>query len=703
MENNKENVSLSSIYGVSVFSDVVMRERLPKATYKLLRQTIDDGLPLDPSVAEVVANAMKDWAIQKGATHFTHWFQPMNGHTAEKHNSFIAPTTDGRVIMEFSGKELVKGEADASSFPSGGQRATFEARGYTAWDCTSMAFVKDETLYIPTAFCSFNGSALDQKTPLLRSMEVLSKHAVRVLRALGDDTVKKVVTMVGPEQEYFLVDKDMFFKRKDLLFCGRTLYGAKPPKGQEMNDHYYGNIKDRVFAFMRDVDEELWKLGVSAKTEHNEVAPAQHELAIIYTTANIASDHNQLTMDVMSKIALRHNLVCLMHEKPFQGVNGSGKHNNWSIATDSGRNLLSQGKTPEENLQFLTFMSAIIWAVDEYSDLLRLTVASPGNDHRLGGHEAPPAIISMYLGDYLTDMLEDIEGGGYLKSRKKSLLETGVATMPMMSVDTTDRNRTSPFAFDGKKFEFRMPGSSDSIAECNTIINAIVGYTLSQIADKLEKTGGSAEETMKIVRKIIKEHKKIIFNGNNYSDEWVEEAARRGLPNIASSVEAAGALIKSQNIAMMDKMGVLTPVEMQSRYEIRLENYVKVLHIEANTMVDMAKREIFPAASSYAMEQAGALNAIKSANIGADTTALEQSVRGICAKLSSLKNNIEELEKIIEESENMDCNMKTRAEYCRDHMRPAMAKARADGDKLETVVPIDKWPMPTYCDLLFKV
>lgn len=572
---------INEIFGSSVFNDAVMKERLPKATYKALKKTIEEGTALSPEVADVVASAMKDWAIENGATHFTHWFQPMTGITAEKHDSFINPTADGKVILEFSGKELIKGEPDASSFPSGGLRATFEARGYTAWDCTSPAFIKDDSLCIPTAFCSYNGEALDKKTPLLRSMEAISKQAVRVLRALGNTTTQKVITTVGPEQEYFLIDKAMYDARKDLILTGRTLFGAKPSKGQELEDHYFGTIKERISEFMKELDEELWKLGILAKTKHNEVAPAQHELAPIFSTTNISTDHNQLTMEVMKKVALRHDLYCLLHEKPFAGVNGSGKHNNWSMGTDDGMNLLEPGKSPHENQQFLVFLCAVIKAVDTYPELLRVSAANAGNDHRLGANEAPPAIISMFLGDQLTDVLEQIEKGPAKSSKTSSELTIGVTTLPPLPKDATDRNRTSPFAFTGNKFEFRMVPSSASIAGCNFVLNTIVAETLSEIAERLENASDVNAEVQSILTEIVKNHKRVIFNGNGYSDEWVEEAERRGLPNIKSTVESAKAMIMEKNMSVLEKHGVLSRVEAESRYEITLENYNKILNIEA--------------------------------------------------------------------------------------------------------------------------
>jgi glutamine synthetase len=595
-----EKESLENTFACNVFGDVVMRTRLPKNIYKALRKTIDEGLPLAPEVADIVANAMKDWAIERGATHFTHWFQPMTGITAEKHDSFISPTADGRIIMEFSGKELIKGEPDASSFPSGGLRSTFEARGYTAWDCTSPAFFKDNTLCIPTAFCSYTGEALDKKTPLLRSMEALSKQAVRVLRLLGNTTATRVVAMVGPEQEYFVIDKKLYERRKDLILTGRTLFGAKPPKGQELEDHYFGNLKERIASFMAESDQELWKLGVLAKTKHNEVAPAQHELAPIYTTTNIATDHNQLMMETLKKVANRHGLVCLLHEKPFAGINGSGKHNNWSMAANDGQNLLDPGKTPHDNEQFLLFLAAVIQAVDEYADLLRVSTANPGNDHRLGANEAPPAIISIFLGEQLTDILEQIENGGAKSSKVGGELKLGVITLPALPKDSTDRNRTSPFAFTGNKFEFRMVGSSASIAEPNTALNTIAAEILSRIATRLEKAKNIDAEVQSIVTEIVKKHKRVIFNGNNYTDEWVKDAEKRGLPNIKSTVAAIPVLISEKSVKVYEKHSVLSKEELHSRYEIYLENYTKTVNIEALTMLEIAKRQILPASLIFA-------------------------------------------------------------------------------------------------------
>ena len=695
--------NLSEVFGSNVFNDSVMRERLPKATYKALKKTIDDGLPLEPAVAEVVANAMKDWAIEKGATHFTHWFQPLTGITAEKHDSFINPTSDGKVIMEFSGKELIKGEPDASSFPSGGLRATFEARGYTAWDCTSPAFLKDGSLCIPTAFCAYTGEALDKKTPLLRSMEAISKQAVRILKLFGNTMATRVTTTVGPEQEYFLIDKEMYDARKDLIFTGRTLFGARPPKGQELEDHYFGTIKERISAFMKELDEELWKLGISAKTKHNEVAPAQHELAPVFTTTNIATDHNQLTMDLMKKIALRHGLVCLLHEKPFSGVNGSGKHNNWSMASNDGQNLLDPGHTPHDNVQFLVFLCAVIKAVDEYADLLRVSAATPGNDHRLGANEAPPAIISMFLGEQLTDILEQIEKGGATSSKQGGLMNIGVATLPSLPKDSTDRNRTSPFAFTGNKFEFRMVGSSQSIANANFTTNAIVAEILGQIADRLEKADDFDTEVAKIIFEIVKSHKRVIFNGNGYSDEWVAEAEKRGLPNIRTTVEAIKALIAEKNLSVMEKHGILSRVEMQSRYEISLENYIKTINIEALTMVDMAKRQILPAVINFTTDLASSINSIQATGLKVDISAQSELLAEVSSLAASLKKEISALDEIIAKAQDMHGDTYSHAHYYRFSVFEKMYDLRAVADKLETLVDADIWPLPTYGDMLFNI
>jgi glutamine synthetase len=695
--------SLESVYGCNVFNDAVMRARLPKNIYKFLKKTIDEGLPLEPSVADVVANAMKDWAIEKGATHYTHWFQPMTGITAEKHDAFIAPTADGKVIMEFSGKELIKGEPDASSFPSGGLRATFEARGYTAWDCTSPAFYKDNSLYIPTAFCSYNGEALDKKTPLLRSMEAISKQAVRVLRLLGNDKVKKVTTTVGPEQEYFLIDKKYYDQRKDLILTGRTLFGAKPPKGQELEDHYFGMLKERVSNFMKEVDQELWELGVAAKTKHNEVAPAQHEIAPIFSTTNIATDHNQIVMETLRKVAKRHELVCLLHEKPFAGVNGSGKHNNWSMSTDDGQNLLEPGSTPHENEQFLLFLAAVIQAVDEYADMLRMSASNPGNDHRLGANEAPPAIISIFLGEQLTDILEQIKNGGATSSKEGGVLKIGVNTLPTFPKDTTDRNRTSPFAFTGNKFEFRMVPSSLSIGGPNTILNTIVAEILSRVAEQLEKVDDVDAEVQRYIQEVVKKHKRIIFNGNNYTDEWVAEAEKRGLPNIKSTVAAIPALIAEKNLQVFEKHHVYSREELHSRYEINLEAYVKTINIEALTMVLMAKRQILPAVINFSAIIADAINKVKSAAAGADVTAQTALLVELSQTINSFTANIAALEKVLAGAETLHDDLFKLAEYYRDVIFTTMGKLRTDGDRLETMVDAEVWPLPTYADMLFNV
>ncbi|MDD2533821.1 MAG: glutamine synthetase III [Eubacteriales bacterium] len=696
------SINMAEIFGSNVFNDSVMRTVLPKAIYKSLRKTIEDGISLDAQVAEVVASAMKDWAIAKGATHFTHWFQPMTGVTAEKHDSFISPTPDGRVILEFSGKELIKGEPDASSFPSGGLRATFEARGYTAWDCTSPAFVKDGSLFIPTAFASYTGEALDKKTPLLRSMDAINRQAMRVLKLIGNTSTSRVVTTVGPEQEYFLIDQKLFEERKDLILTGRTLFGAKPPKGQDLEDHYFGQIKDRIAAYMTDLDIELWKLGVSAKTKHNEVAPAQHELAPIFTTTNIATDHNQLTMETMKKVALRHGLVCLLHEKPFAGVNGSGKHNNWSMGTDDGQNLLEPGKTPHDNTQFLLILSAVIRAVDVYADLLRVSAASPGNDHRLGANEAPPAIISIFLGDQLTDILEQIEkSGNALTSKSGGFLELGTASLPSLPKDSTDRNRTSPFAFTGNKFEFRMVGSSQSIAQCNFTLNTAVAEILCEIADRLEKASDIDAEISAIILEIIKNHKRVIFNGNGYSSEWVEEAARRGLPNITTTVDAIAAINAEKNKALMAKHGVLSYIEMESRTEIQYEIYTKTINIEGLTAVEIAKRQILPAVINYKADLASSIGAIES--IDGDVSVEKELFSKVNISMKSLSANIAKLEKAIDTAANLHGDTKAQAEAYRDLVFKAMGEVRADADLLETIVDADYWPLPTYSDLLFKV
>ncbi len=692
--------SVSEIFGSKVFGDSVMRARLPKETYKALRRTIEQGKKLDPAIANIVANAMKDWAVENGATHFTHWFQPMTGITAEKHDSFISPMADGSVIMEFSGKELVRGEPDASSFPSGGIRATFEARGYTAWDPSSFAFIKDHTLCIPTVFYSYTGEALDKKTPLLRSMELLNKQALRILKLFGNTTAKRVITTVGPEQEYFLVDKALFEKRRDLVYCGRTLFGAKPPKGQELEDHYFGAIKPRVSAYMAELDEELWKLGVLAKTEHNEVAPAQHELAPIFTSANIAADHNQLTMELMKKVAARHGLSCLLHEKPFAGVNGSGKHNNWSISTDTGVNLLDPGESPQENAQFLLFLAAVIKAVDEYQDLLRVSVASAGNDHRLGANEAPPAIISMFLGTELTGVLDAIENGTNYGAADKSEMKVGVHILPRFPKDSTDRNRTSPFAFTGNKFEFRMLGSALSISGPNIILNTIVAEELSQFADQLESASDFETALHDLVRKTVREHRRIIFNGDGYSDEWKAEAERRGLLNLKSTVEALPYFVSEKNVALFTKHKIFTEKELHSRYEILLENYSKTINIEALTMVEMMKKDFFPAICTYVKKLADTALA-KKALAGTISCELEES---IVTKISSLSGCLykktEALEAAILGAKEYT-QAKELADYFHDTVFSAMQELRAVADEIEVLIGEEALPYPTYGQLLF--
>ena len=704
LKGKEQNMSyLSTIFGSNVFNDSVMRERLPKETYKTFRKTLSDGKPMEPSIAEVVAGAMKDWAIEKGATHFTHWFQPMTGITAEKHDSFISPTDDGKVIMEFSGKELIKGEPDASSFPSGGLRATFEARGYTAWDSTSPAFVKDGTLCIPTAFCSYNGEALDKKTPLLRSMEALDKQAMRILRIFGNTTSKKVITTVGPEQEYFLVDKALYSQRKDLIFTGRTLFGAMPPKGQELDDHYFGAIKERVSAFMRELNEELWKLGISAKTQHNEVSPAQHELAPIFSTTNIATDHNQLIMEMMKKVALRHDLVCLLHEKPFAGVNGSGKHNNWSMGTDDGMNLLEPGKTPDENAQFLVYLCGVIKAVDKYAELLRLSAANPGNDHRLGANEAPPAIISIFLGKQLTDILESIENCTPINGTNSCPLTIGVSSLPPLPKDATDRNRTSPFAFTGNKFEFRMTPSSGSIAGPNFVLNTIVSDTLSEIADELEKVEDLDASVTALIQKIMTEHKRVIFNGNNYSDDWVAEAEKRGLANIKNMVDSCKSLIDEKSITVFEKFKVLTKEEIHARYEIQIEEYAKTINIEAMTTLEMAKTEILPAAIEFATSMADSINSIKATGVPADTSTQEELLIKSSSLNATLSKAIATLSEAVAKAQEFEESPTKQAEFYRDEVFTSMAAVRASADELETITDTTLWPFPTYADLLFRV
>ena len=695
--------TVSDYFGSLVFDDRAMKASLPSSVYFSLKKTIDEGTNLDTEVANAVASAMKDWAVAHGATHFTHWFQPLTGVTAEKHDSFISPAPDGGVIMEFSGKELIKGEPDASSFPSGGLRATFEARGYTAWDPTSYAFIKDKTLCIPTAFCSYGGEALDKKTPLLRSMQALNKQAMRILRLFGNTEVKCVRTSVGPEQEYFLVDKDMFEKRKDLVFCGRTLFGAKPPKGQELDDHYFGVIKPRVAAYMADLNEELWKLGILAKTEHNEVAPAQHELAPIYTTTNVATDHNQLTMEIMRKVASRHGLVCLLHEKPFAGVNGSGKHNNWSMATDTGVNLLTPGETPYENAQFLLFLCAVIKAVDDYQDLLRLSVATAGNDHRLGANEAPPAVVSMFLGDELTAVLEAIESDAPYSGTEKTVMKLGVHVLPKFTRDTTDRNRTSPFAFTGNKFEFRMVGSADSIACANIMLNAAVAESLKIYADRLEKAEDFETALHDMIKKTIKDHKRIIFNGNGYDDAWIQEATeKRGLLNLRTTPDALPRILEKKNVDMLTSQKIFTPAEIYSRYEITLENYCKTVNIEGQTMVDMARKEILPAVEAYARDLADTCAVKQAAAPGVSGRYEKKTI----ARLSTLADEIDEATDALESAlikYKTVSDVTEAACMIRDVILQKMAELRVVCDEAETVTAEKYWPFPTYGELLFGV
>ena len=691
------------IFGSMVFNDQKMQERLPKSTYKALKKTIQNGEPLDLSVANVVAAAMKDWAVEMGCTHYTHWFQPMTGITAEKHDSFIAPNGEGQVIMEFSGKELVKGEPDASSFPSGGIRATFEARGYTTWDPTSYAFVKDGTLYIPTAFCSYTGEVLDKKTPLLRSMERINTEAVKILHLLGKENVTRVTTTVGPEQEYFLIDKDAYDQREDLIYTGRTLFGAKAPKGQELDDHYFGAIKTRVAAYMKDLDEELWKLGILAKTKHNEVAPSQHELAPIFTTTNIATDHNELTMEVMKKVAERHGLVCLLHEKPFAGVNGAGKHNNWSISTNTGENLLDPGKTPENNLQFQLFLAAVVKAVHEYQDLLRITVASAGNDHRLGANEAPPAIISMYLGDDLGELVDSIINDREYVSKGKQKMRTGVDVLPDFMKDTSDRNRTSPFAFTGNKFEFRALGSSLNIACPNYMLNTMVAEELSEFYDELKDADDMDAAIKALVKKVFTEHQNIIFNGNNYAPEWVEEAERRGLLNLKSLPDAMEHFLDKKNIDLFVKNKICSADEIRARYEIELESYSKQINIEALTMIDMAKKNILPAVTSYVRDLTDTALAKKALSDAIPTSVEEDLITSLSNKLVCFSKKTAELEEaVIKASDYSDDNLKY-AKYYRETVFALMQELRAVGDAMETETASEYWPYPSYGELLFGV
>ena len=693
--------SVTEVFGSMVFDDAAMEARLPKETYKTLQKTIKDGKHLEISVANVVANAMKDWAIEKGATHFTHWFQPMTGVTAEKHDSFISPK-NGKVIMEFAGKELIKGEPDASSFPSGGLRATFEARGYTAWDATSYAFIKDGVLCIPTVFCSYGGEALDQKTALLRSMEAINRQALRVLKLFGNEDVKFVKTTVGPEQEYFLVDEKVYNKRKDLIYTGRTLFGARAPKGQELDDHYFGAIKPRVAEYMKDLNEELWKVGVLAKTEHNEVAPAQHEMAPIFTTTNIAADHNQLTMEIMQKVAKKHGMVCLLHEKPFAGVNGSGKHNNWSISTDTGVNLLEPGETPYENAQFLLFLCAVIKAVDEYQELLRISVASAGNDHRLGANEAPPAIVSMFLGSDLSEILDAIEKDEHFDPKQKELMKIGVHTLPKFPKDTTDRNRTSPFAFTGNKFEFRMLGSASSVSCANTVLNTSVAEELKQFADELEGAKDFEGALHELIKRTIKEHKRIIFNGDGYDDSWIAEAERRGLKNLKTTPDALAHMLDVKNVKLFTDHKVLTVPEITARREVRLENYCKVINIEALTMLDMARKDILPAMSSFCCELADGAAKKTAFMPEADCTYEKETVKSVSALIGAAYRAVRKLEDDLLSSKSIE-SFAELADFYKSTILDDMRTLRISVDEIETIAPKEKWPYPSYGELLFSV
>lgn len=701
-----EAFNVADIFGKDVFNDSVMQERLPKKVYRDLKKTIEEGKELDLATADVIAHEMKEWAIEKGATHYTHWFQPLTGVTAEKHDSFIsAPLLNGKVLMSFSGKELIKGEPDASSFPSGGLRATFEARGYTAWDCTSPAFVRHDaagaTLCIPTAFCSYTGEALDQKTPLLRSMEAINEQSIRLLRLFGNTTSKKVTPSVGPEQEYFLVDAEKFFQRKDLIYTGRTLFGAMPPKGQELDDHYFGTIRQRIAGFMKNVNEELWKVGVTAKTQHNEVAPAQHELAPIYAEANLAVDHNHLVMQTLKRVACQHGMKCLLHEKPFAGVNGSGKHNNWSLTTDDGKNLLDPGKTPHENIQFLLVLTCILKAVDRHADLLRESAADPGNDHRLGANEAPPAIISIFLGEQLEDVMEQlIVTGEATHSIKGGRLETGVRTLPELAKDATDRNRTSPFAFTGNKFEFRMVGSRDSIAGPNVVLNTIVSEAFAEACDVLESADDFSLAVHDLIKKYAAEHQRIVFNGNGYSDEWVKEAEKRGLPNIKSMVEAIPALTTEKAVAMFEKFKVFTKAELESRAEIKYENYAKAINIEARTMIDMASKQFIPAVIKYTKSLADTVIAVKTA--GADTSVQSEALEEVSKLLAETKKANVKLSELVGQAAAME-EGEAKARFYHFDVVPAMEALRAPVDKLEMIVDKEAWPMPSYGDLIFEV
>ena len=703
-----EAIHVAEIFGENVFDDAVMRERLPKSVYKKLKQTIEDGSELDPSIADVVAHAMKDWAVDNGATHYTHWFQPLTGVTAEKHDSFItSPDAAGRVLMDLSGKELIKGEADGSSFPSGGLRATFEARGYTTWDCTSPAFLKKDalgvTLCIPTAFCSYGGEALDKKTPLLRSMEAIDKQAVRIFHLFGNTAVKRVIPSVGPEQEYFLVDREKYLQRKDLIYTGRTLFGAMPPKGQEMDDHYYGVIRERVGAFMKELNEELWKLGVAAKTQHNEVAPAQHELAAIYTKANLAVDHNQIVMETMKKVASRRGLACLLHEKPFQGVNGSGKHNNWSLTSDTGINMLEPGVTPHENIQFLLVLACIMKAVDVHADLLRQSAAVPGNDYRLGAQEAPPAIFSIFVGEQIEDVIDQLcSTGSATHSKMGGTLRTGVTTLPDFDKDATDRNRTSPFAFTNNKFEFRMVGSSDSISSANVVLNTIVAEAFKEAADILEASDDFPTAVHDLIKKLLSEHRRIIFNGNGYTEEWVQEAERRGLPNLKCMVDSIPSLVTEKAVKLFGDFGVYTRSELYARAEIEYETYAKSVLVEARTMSDMAGKQIIPAVIRYSGDLARSLNEVRTACPEADMSVQTELVLEVSSLLAAMKNAMEEIRKDLEKAGTMS-NMKERAHFCYDEMVPAMNRLREPADRLEMIVDKEYWPFPSYGDMIFEV
>ncbi len=700
----QQKISIVELYGTNVFNDAQMREHLPKKIYTELQHTIEEGAELNASVAEVVANAMKDWAMERGATHFTHWFQPMTGITAEKHDSFLT-VNNGKAITEFSGKELIKGESDASSFPSGGLRATFEARGYTAWDCTSPAFLREDsagvTLCIPTAFCSYTGEALDKKTPLLRSVEAINKQALRILRLFGNTTSKKINIYAGAEQEYFLIDRELYKQRKDLIFTGRTLFGAAPPKGQELDDHYFGSIKERIAKFMKELNVELWKMGVSAKTQHNEVAPAQHELALIYDTCNIATDHNQLVMKSMKRIASHHGLACLLHEKPFAGVNGSGKHNNWSMGTDDGQNLLDPGKTPHENAQFLLFLVAVIKAVDLHAALIRHSASNPGNDHRLGAGEAPPAIVSIFLGDQLTDIFEQIEHGEATSSIQGGKMKVGVNTLPTLKKDATDRNRTSPFAFTGNKFEFRMVPSSGSISGPNFILNTVVADVLKEFADELEKAEDFTTAVHELIHKTYVEHKRVIFNGNGYSEEWIEEAEKRGLPNLPTMVDAIPALTYDKTIETFERHKVLNFAELQSRAEIHYESYIKQINIEARTMIDIASKQILPAVVKYKSSVANSLASIK--EVGGDTSVEQELLNNITENVKLFYQNLKILEQETEKAHHLQCSNQEQALFYRNHVAKAMEELRKPADELEMLVDEDIWPFPTYGELLFNI